>query len=408
MNNKKRYLLIFLLTTSALCYNLPYLSSTFYTQFLEAFQISNTQVGLLMTMFSLTATPGYLFGGMIADKFSPKKLLLISQLMTAGLGFIISFINNYSILLICYLGFGISTTFLHWSAFMKLIRAQAGENEEGKIFGFFEMCYALVGAITSYGILAVLGKLDNFRIVTVIYSLILVIVAIIIAFVLKDIDNSTDSNEFNIKMVGKSITHPVTWLNGLIVMGLFILVTGSSYLNPYLSTVFGTSVAFGTGLTIANRTIFRLFFSPMGGLLLDKWKTPKFLIVLSIVMIALCSLFLFIPQNGQGKIPAILLSFLLIIVLSSSRSGLYTPIPEAKIPFEILGTSMGIASAVGYSTDLWLNTLCGNWIDQYGPAGYKNIICLYIAGLVLVIISSILLYRYEKKHQIFADAPVNT
>ena len=102
---------------------------------------------------------------------------------------------------------------------------------------------------------------------------------------------------------------------------------------------------------------------------------------------------------------AIAISFLLIIVLSSSRSGLYTPIPEAKIPYEILGTSMGIASAVGYSTDLWLNTLCGNWIDQYGPAGYKNIICLYIAGLILVIVSSFFLYRYEKTHKIFSTEP---
>ncbi len=405
MNRKKRYLLIFLLTMSALCYNLPYLSSTFYTQFLEAFQVSNTQAGLLMTMFSLTATPGYLFGGMLADKFSPKKLLLISQFLTAGLGLIMSFINGYTILLICYLGFGVSTTFLHWSAFMKLIRAQAGENEEGKIFGFFEMCYAAVGAITSYGILALLGNLSNFRIVIIIYSFILILVAVIIAFALKDIDNNTSSNEFNIKMVGKSIAHPVTWLNGFIVMGLFILVTGSSYLNPYLSTVFGTTVAFGTGLTIANRTLFRLFFSPMGGLLLDKWKTPKFLIILSSIMIFLCIIFLFIPQNSSGKFMAIAISFLLIIVLSSSRSGLYTPIPEAKIPYEILGTSMGIASAVGYSTDLWLNTLCGNWIDQYGPAGYKNIICLYIAGLILVIVSSFFLYRYEKTHKIFSTEP---
>lgn len=85
MNSKKRYLLIFLLTLSALCYNLPYLSSTFYTQFLEAFSLSNTQAGLLLTMFSLTATPGYLFGGMLADKFSPKKLIILSQLMTAAL-----------------------------------------------------------------------------------------------------------------------------------------------------------------------------------------------------------------------------------------------------------------------------------------------------------------------------------
>ncbi|MBQ6622705.1 MAG: MFS transporter [Mogibacterium sp.] len=401
MTDKRKYLLIFLLTMSALCYNLPYLSATFYTQFLEAFNLSNTEAGFLMTMFSLTATPGYLFGGMLADKFSPKKLLIISQLLTAVLGFAMSLLNGYTVLLVCYLGFGISTTFIHWSAFLKLIRAQADKDEEGKVFGFFEMSYAIVGAITSYGILAALSKLSNFRIITSVYAVILIIVALIIIFAIKDIDANTASNEFNLKMVGKAVKHPVTWLNGLIVMGMFILITGSSYLNPYMSTVFGTTVAFGTGLTIANRTICRIICSPLGGMLLDKWKTPKFLITFCSAMIVLCAALLFVPQNAGAMMPAIIIAVLLILILSGSRSGLYTPIPEAKIPFEIMGTSMGICSAIGYSTDLWLYTLCGKWIDEYGATGYKNIILLYIAGLVLVIVCSILLYRYEKAHGIF-------
>ena len=196
----------------------------------------------------------------------------------------------------------------------------------------------------------------------------------------------------------------VTWLNGLIVMGMFIIVTGSSYLNPYMSSVFGTTVAFGTGLTIFNRTIARIICAPFGGMLLDKWKTPKFMITFCVVLIALASVFLFIPQDASGRTIAIIAAVLIIMVLSGSRSGLYTPIPEAKIPFEIMGTSMGIASAVGYSTDLWLYTLCGKWIDTLGNAGYRNIILLYIAGLVLVIAASFLLYIYEKKHGVFAES----
>ena len=400
MTNTKKYLLIFLLTASCLCYNLPYLSATFYTQFLEAFSLSNTQEGFLMTMFSLTATPGYLFGGLLADKFSPKKLILVSQGLTAALGIAMSLLNGYTILLVCYLGFGISTTFIHWSACMKLVRAQAGENEEGKVFGIFEMCYAIVGAITSYVILAGLGHISNFRIVTIVYAAILIVVAVLIFFVLKDVDVNEASNEFNFKMVGVAIKHPVTWLNGLIVMGLFILVTGTSYLNPYLSTVFGATVTFGTALTIFNRTLARLVFSPIGGMLLDKWKTPKFLITLSAIMIVFSLAITLIPQNEGGRGIAIVLAVLLILVLSASRPGLYTPIPEAKIPYEILGTSLGICSAVGYSTDLWLYTLCGSWIDKLGNDGYKNIMYLYVAGLCLVIVCCILLYRYEKKHGI--------
>ena len=68
------------------------------------------------------------------------------------------------------------------------------------------------------------------------------------------------------------------------------------------------------------------------------------------------------------------------------------------------GTAMGITSAVGYSTDLWLYTLCGNWLDAYGNAGYRNILLLYLAGLAVVVVCAILLHRYEKSHNLISSA----
>ena len=88
-------------------------------------------------------------------------------------------------------------------------------------------------------------------------------------------------------------------------------------------------------------------------------------------------------------------------MIALSRSCLYTPIPEAKVPFEITGTSMGIASAVGYSTDLWLYNLCGKWLDAKGAAGYNNIFILLLAGLAIVLICAVLLHVYEKKNHCF-------
>ena len=402
--NRKKYVMIFFLTLTTLCYSLPYLSSSFYTQFLEAFSLSNTQAGFLMSMFSLTATPGYLFGGIIADKFSSKKVIMLSQLLTAALGYAMCLIQGYSILLVCYLGFGISTTFLHWSAYLKLVRAQANENEEGKIFGFFETCAAVVGAVTSYGILGLLGHISSFRVVTAIYASILVVVTIIIGLTLEDPKNEQASNEFNVRMVGKALAHPVTWINGFIVMGLFILATGTSYLNPYLCSVFGTSVEFGTALAIANRTVIRIFVVGIGGLLLDRWKTPKFLIVCSLSLAVITVALFLLPQNPSMMVVAAVLAILLICIAIIARPGMYTPIPEAKVPMEITGTAMGITSAVGYSTDLWLYTLCGNWLDAYGNAGYRNILLLYLAGLAVVVICAFLLRRYEKSHNLISSA----
>ena len=92
--SKRKYLLIAVMTLSTLCYTYPYLSSTFYTQFMEAFELSNAQVGNLIAMFGLTAVPGYLFGGLLADRFSPKKLVIISQLLTAVIGLCICFTDT--------------------------------------------------------------------------------------------------------------------------------------------------------------------------------------------------------------------------------------------------------------------------------------------------------------------------
>lgn len=266
MFKTKKFGVILLLTSTCLIYNLPYLSSTFYTQFLEAFNLSNTQAGILITFFSLTATPGYLFGGMLADKFSPKKLIILSLLMTAALGYAMYFMSGYTVLMVCYFGFGISTTFIHWSAFMKLIRAQADDkDDQGRTFGTFEWCYALVGAVASYGLLALLGYVSSFKIATALYATILVIIALLVIFLLKDVKGIND-NDFNVRMVKQAIAHPVTWLNGLIVMGMFIVATGSAYLNPYLNGVFGTSVAFATSFAIMNKCIVRLCVVGVGGI----------------------------------------------------------------------------------------------------------------------------------------------
>ena len=397
MNKRKKYLTVFLITMSALCYNLPYLSSSFYTQFLEAFQLSNTQAGLLLSMFSLTATPGYLFGGLLADKFSPKKLVVLSGLLTSVCGCGLIFTNSFTGMLLCYLGFGLTTTFIHWSAAMKLIRAQADADGEGKIFGFFELSYAILGAVTSYGLLAFMGKIvetTGFKGIVGIYVLILVIVSLLILFLTKDIQGNAPTAEFNLKMVKKALLHPVTWLNGFIVMGMFVIVTGLTYFNPYLIAVFGFSAAIGNGFAIFHRTLARMFFSPLGGYALDRLKTPKFLLLTSTGMIVLLAALLFLPQNRSMGTIAFLLMLLLVVLLSAARPGMYTPIPEAKIPYEITGTAMGITSAIGYSTDLWLYTVCGRWIDLYGNAGYKNILLLFIGALIVVIVNASLLDRF--------------
>ena len=403
--NKRRYLLIAVMTLSTLCYTLPYLSSTYYTQFMEAFGLTNEQLGSLISMFGLTAVPGYLFGGLLADRFSPKKLVIVSQLLTAVIGLCICFLSGYTVLVVSYLALGVTTTFIHWSAFLKLVRAQGGPEDEGKVFGFFETCYSAVSIICSYGILGVLGSLPSFRWVQAIYAVILIVVAVVIAIFVKDADvRGTSSDSFKLSMAGKAIRHPVTWLNGLIVMGMFIALSTSTYLNPMLSEVYGLDVTVSTGYSIYNRYVARVLLATAGGLLLDKLKTPKTMSIFSAGMIAMLLALTFMPQDASFLIGAVIICVLFSSIMGASRSGMYTPIPEAKMPMSITGTAMGICSAVGYSSDLWLYTLCGKWLDDFGSAGYTYIWLLTTAAVAMVIVCCALLHLYEKKHRVFDAA----
>lgn len=64
-----------------------------------------------------------------------------------------------------------------------------------------------------------------------------------------------------------------------------------------------------------------------------------------------------------------------------------------------MGTVLGIASALGYSTDAWIYNVCGGWVDRYGNDAYNLIFILQAVGAVVMIVSGLLLARLYKKAQ---------
>ena len=75
---RTKYIWVAVITMSTIVYLIPYTYLDFYNPFLEAFQITDGQSGKIMTFFGLTAAPGYFIGGWLADKFNPKKLVVVS------------------------------------------------------------------------------------------------------------------------------------------------------------------------------------------------------------------------------------------------------------------------------------------------------------------------------------------
>ena len=101
-SNKNKYLAILALgVAGGSIYLMPYIRYVFYTWQADAMMISNEQLGILTTMYTIGNIILYIPGGIASDKFSTKKCILFSLMSTTILTFLFSLkVNSYALALI--------------------------------------------------------------------------------------------------------------------------------------------------------------------------------------------------------------------------------------------------------------------------------------------------------------------
>ena len=134
---------------------LPFvLPRIFRPTFLDVFELTNFQLGGCFSIYGTVALLLYLFGGAIADKFSPRKLIAGSLFLTALGGLALSTFPSIDTLQLIYGYWGFTTIFLFWGAMIKATRVWGGTTKQGSAFGFLEggrgFVAATIGAIGVY------------------------------------------------------------------------------------------------------------------------------------------------------------------------------------------------------------------------------------------------------------------
>ena len=83
---KNIWKLVLLTAAGSLIYGLPYFRSYYYDAYLDVYNLSNTQMGMFGSMFGIFGAISYLFGGVLADIISPRKLLSVSMVLSGLAG----------------------------------------------------------------------------------------------------------------------------------------------------------------------------------------------------------------------------------------------------------------------------------------------------------------------------------
>ena len=104
MNQKAPwYFLLLLILAGESVFILPFvLARVFRPTVLDAFNLDNTQLGLCFSVYGIVAVLSYLFGGPLADKFAPRKLIAVALWMTALGGLVYARFPNYTTLKLLY------------------------------------------------------------------------------------------------------------------------------------------------------------------------------------------------------------------------------------------------------------------------------------------------------------------
>jgi len=408
MSGLRRWLIMACLSLSGgLIYLLPFLREVYYLPLQKALGISNTQLGVLMSVFGAAALVSYFPGGWLADRVSPRKLIAFSMLATGLSGLYFATFPSYPLSIAIHGFWGVTCSLTFWGAMIRATRGWAPRTEQGRAFGILESGRGIAELAASTGFLAVFAKLgsDNLALSRVItcFSITNILIAIMAWFTLLDAPRAEGAQtteaqpKIGPKQVLAVLRMPVVWLISAVIMAAYSAYWGSYYFTPYATDAFLLSVVFGGAIGVGKMWLKPL--SALGaGFLADRAGTSRTAAWCLAILIASFGLFAVLP--GSPKLVTILIANTAVASLAifALRGIYFALLEEGGIPLAVTGTAAGIVSVVGFTPDIFMPIIGGVLLDRHpGGLGYRYLFALIVGLSALGLASSLVIRRRRRR-----------
>lgn len=402
---KKNFFTIVLLSfAGSIIYGLPYFRSYYYDAYQELYNLTNVQMGLLGSAYGLLGVFSYILGGVLADKFKAKKLLIMSMIAT-GLGGLLHLVfTDFKALFIIYGLWGFTSLLTFWPALMKIVRIQGTEEEQSRAYGIFEGGRGVFNAAHLAVATAIFGIFEakalpalGIKGIIIFYSVAPIIVAIIFIFILKEpetIKSDGKAEKISWSQIVQVLKMPVVWFVVCLMFTSYVFNMSSYYFTPYASNVIGTSAVVAAVLTVLAQYA-RPFASTIGGFSADRFGKGEIMAggftLMALGMVAVLGAS---RLSGSMQMVVMVVACIIIYVGMFSNFGLYFSfLTEGGVPLEVSGIAIGVASTFGYLPEVLCPLLAGKTLDVYeGAKGYyiyfTFMLVMAVVGLVLSVIWS--------------------
>ena len=383
-----------LILSGELIFLLPYvLARVFRPTFLEVFNLTNLELGSLFSIYGTVAILSYLYGGVISDKFQPKKLIAISLFFTAFGGIFLSTYPSYLMLQILWGYWGFTTVFLFWGAMIKATRVWGGSKNQGEAFGLLDGGRGLVAA--SMGTLGVVifsmfltndielaslvERKNAFKYVILFSSFIVFLTGIlIIVFMESGIESAVNKSASLISNIKSVLKIQSVWLIMVIIIAAYVGYKVTDIYSLYASDVMNFD-----NLEAANIGSLQLYLRPIVCLLIALFADKKSYINLIIIGFIIMLVGALVFSLGIVQVNMNYVFFFSLTVVATGtyaiRALYFSLMQEGRIPIVLTGTAVGVISVVGYTPDIFASPVIGYLLDTYpGIIGYQYVFSMLV------------------------------
>ncbi len=139
-----------------------HLGRYFKTPLLVTFDIDILQLGQLGAIYGVAATGCYFLGGPLADRWSPRKLLAGSLVVTAFGSLYMAASPSFAGLCVLFGFWGVSTILAFWAPLIRATREWATNDGQGSAFGILDggrgLTSAVIALIAAFAFEAMVGN----------------------------------------------------------------------------------------------------------------------------------------------------------------------------------------------------------------------------------------------------------
>lgn len=410
-----KWLIIFCLVFAAeMIFSLPFhVVRYFRPTLLSAFNLTNAELGDAIAIYGITAMLSYFPSGVIADHFSARKLMSFSLFATALGGIYMATIPNQFGLSIVFGYWGITTILLFWSAMIRATREWGGKLAQGRAFGILDGGRGLLGAGAAtvavlflsawmpddLEIVSSYQRIQALKSVIYFYSFLTMGTAILVWFFIPG-TKLKQSNENTLLLPGvkKVVSNSTVWLQAIIVVSAYCGYRGLDFYALYAVDILDMNEV-SAAQFVANATYLRPVAAIGAGFLADHFTTKKTILATFILLLISYGVLIFTAPSSN-VLNIIFANLLFTFVAVYALRGIYFALfEETNISEKHTGTTVGLISLIGFTPDIFFNSIGGRILDTSpGVNGYYNFyLFLSLFAITGVVATLLLAHKHRRR-----------